>query len=699
MHPRFLIFSFLFAASVIFLSSETAFPVATEVTENTTSKYYRETAQASVNSNSPSEITQLNKEGMALSQQGFHTEALQTLQNALTSSRDTGERLLEAVTLNNIGRVYQYQGQYLPALKSYLGALFLNKELSVSENNSEYARVQLGKTYSNIGYLFDLQKKPGLAIFFYKHCLINREKARMSPAVLSEPQPDAYSITVAQTYRLLGEHLLTRERIGEAQRAIDLLKVEELQGYLQNVPGNQQTVKGIEIVPPEKPIKQKLDQTLENAIAQGKELTALRKIPVEKRSPQQQQRMSELVANQQKILDEFDNFITSPTVAAQVEQISRVAKRQNLDLASLNEIRSNLAQLPQKSVLFYPLVLKDRLELILVTPESPPVHRTVAVTREKLNETIAAFRQALAPSQDVKKPARQLYDWLIKPIESDLKILDAQTLIYAPDDQLRYIPLAALYDGKQWLVQRFIVNHITAASLSKFNTQSDSKLRALAGAVTKGSYEVKVANRQLTLSGLPFAALEVENLAHAVPGTKKLLDNAFSLETTIPQMDDYTIIHLATHAEFVAGKPEDSFILFGNGEHASLKDVATWSLPHVDLVVLSACETGLGGKLSNGEEILGFGYQIQKTGAKAAIASLWTVDDGGTQELMSAFYTLLSSGKLTKAQALQQAQIALITGDSTLAQQARKNNSFPALAGNLSHPYYWAPFILIGNGL
>jgi CHAT domain-containing protein len=103
--------------------------------------------------------------------------------------------------------------------------------------------------------------------------------------------------------------------------------------------------------------------------------------------------------------------------------------------------------------------------------------------------------------------------------------------------------------------------------------------------------------------------------------------------------------------------------------------------------------------LGNGEEILGFGYQIQKTGARAAIASLWTVDDGGTEVLMSTFYTLLSSGKLTKAQALQQAQIALITGKfSQLTPQQTTNNPSPVSQDNLSHPYYWAPFILIGNG-
>jgi len=666
-----------------------AYPESNQVTSNAKSRYdLGEKAEASPNNNNQLEIERLNKEAIQQSRQWRFPDALQKLQKALALTRELGERSWEAITFNNIGRVYQSQGQYSQALQSYQQALVINKEMG--------DLVQLGKTYSNIGYLFDIQNKPDLAIFFYKHCLINREKARLNPSALSVPQPDAYSITVAQTYRILAERLLKQERVAEAQRTIDLLKVEELEQYLQNVPGNQRTVKGIEIVAKEKPIKQKLEQTLNQAILLGKELTTLRKISPQKRSPQQEQRIEQLVLTQQQQLEAFNKFITSPTVTAQVEQISHIARRQNLDLESLNQIRDNLARLPQKSALVYPLILKDSLELVLVTPESPPIHRTVAVKRENLNQTIVAFRQALKnPSRNIRTPARQLYDWLIKPIENDLKLSGTKTLIYAPDDQLRYIPITALFDGKQWLVQRFSVNHITSASLTNFNTPKQSTLRVLAGAFTKGNYQIKVGNRQVAFAGLPFAAREVENLAAAVPETKKLLDGAFSPKVAVPQMDDYTIVHLATHAAFVVGKPEDSFILFGNGDRINLRDVATWSLPHVDLVVLSACETGLGGKLGNGEEILGFGYQMQQTGARAAIASLWTVDDGGTQALMSAFYATLTSGKLTKAEALRQAQISLITGDW----KARNDNTPIAAVGDLSHPYYWASFILIGNGL
>jgi CHAT domain-containing protein len=706
MYPHRSYFTFVAATLLLSVSSQIAFSVPVQVNKNTIVKNnYAEFAQVSPN-NKQSEVRRLNEEGIKISNANNFTEALQILQKALAIAKniDVSEglvpleeaRFLEAATLNNIGRVYQKQGHDSSALNYYLQALAINKELSISENTPGQAHIAFGKTYSNLGFLFEKQNKTQLAIFFYKHCVNNREKVRLNPKAFSTQQIQAYSLTVSQTYRALGEALLKGERVIEAQRIMDLVKVEELEEYFNNVPGNQRTAKGIELLTSEKPIKQKLDTTLDNAVVLGKELTALRKIPPQKRSPQQKQRIEQLVAAQQELLEEFNKFITSSSIQSQVEQISRTARRQNLDLESLNEIRDNLGRLSQKSVLLYPLVLKDSLEIILVTPDSPPIHRTVAVKKEQLNKTIVDFRQALEnPSKDVKKPARQLYDWLIKPIEKDLNQTGTKTLIYAPDDQLRYIPLAALYDGKQWLVQRFSVNHITAASLTNFNIPPESKLRILAGAFTKGSYQIQVGNRSVAFSGLPFAAREVQNLANTVPGTKQLLDGAFSPEATVPQMDDYTIVHLATHAAFVVGKPEDSFILFGNGDRVNLREVATWSLPRVDLVVLSACETGLGGKLGNGEEILGFGYQIQKTGARSAIASLWAVDDGGTQTLMSVFYDLLPGGKLTKAEALRQAQIALITGNLPVS-----GKNIPAIVdGNFNHPYYWAPFILIGNGL
>ncbi len=118
------------------------------------------------------------------------------------------------------------------------------------------------------------------------------------------------------------------------------------------------------------------------------------------------------------------------------------------------------------AVMLYPLVLDDRLELIITAPNAQPLRRTVKVSRQELNAAIAKFRQALQdPQKDASAIAQKLYGWLIQPLEADLQA-KATTIIYAPDGQLRYIPLAVLHDGKQWLVQRYRINNITSRSMN-----------------------------------------------------------------------------------------------------------------------------------------------------------------------------------------------------------------------------------------
>jgi len=343
---------------------------------------------------------------------------------------------------------------------------------------------------------------------------------------------------------------------------------------------------------------------------------------------------------------------------------------------------------------------------VITVPDSPPLRRTVQVSREELNAAILTFRTALtSPSSDVETPAQQLYDWLIRPLEADLVAAGVETIIYSPDGQLRYIPLAALHDGDNWLIQQYRINNITAESLTDLTESDPTQPTILAAAYADPFliHEPEVNGTPYRFQGLPGAGAEVATL----PTATKFLDQAFSLETLRPLMDEYSILHFATHAAFVPGVPEDSFILFGNGDTPTLRDVANWSLNGVDLVVLSACETGMGG-LGNGEEILGLGYQFQVSGAKAVMSSLWKVSDRGTQSLMTEFYAALNQG-LTKAEALQAAQRSMIANSDTVSDEDDPRAGAPpmsrdgaAIASNYpgySHPYYWAPFILIGNGL
>jgi CHAT domain-containing protein len=347
----------------------------------------------------------------------------------------------------------------------------------------------------------------------------------------------------------------------------------------------------------------------------GKELEQLQKIPENSRTSVQETRRRQLEADQRKIKAEFLDFIRTPEVVALVQQLSRATGGENLNPKVLTQLQEGLKQLKQDAVLLYPLILDDRLELVLVTPYAPPIRRPVPVKREELNRVIADFRSALTnPSSNAKEPAQKLYNWLIQPIEATLKEANAKTIIYAPDGQLRYIPLAALYDGNQWLVQKYRVNNITALSLTNFNREPQA-MKILAGALTQAA-TVKVGDRTFNFNSLPAAGKEVENLAATVPDTTKLLGRDFSQNETLNRMSGYSILHLATHAAFVTGKPDDSFIVFGNSDRATFSDVETWTLTNLDLVVLSACETGLGGKLGNGEEILGFGYLMQAGGCE-----------------------------------------------------------------------------------
>ncbi|MBE9097877.1 tetratricopeptide repeat protein [Vacuolonema iberomarrocanum] len=644
----------------------------------------------------------LSNIGVAYSSLGDPEQALNYYQQALTIRREVGDRTGEGDTLNNIGLAYTYLGQSDQALATYQQALAIRAELG--------DRAGEGTTLTNIGYTLDELGEAELAIIFFKQAVNRWEEIRGNIRGLTLEQQQTFTDRVSDSYRRLADLLLQADRVLEAQRVLDLLQVQELDEYLQDVRGNADTESGVALLDPEVEISNR-------AIAIGYELAALRAIPVAELTDEQRQRLAELDAAQRDIIQDFQAFINSPDVQALVAQLQGDVREQDV-LAELDEfinLQNNLQAIDQNAVLIYPLILADRLEVVLITPFSEPTRYPVPVGRNQLNETIVAFRQALdTPDSNPEAIAQQLYDWLIAPMASDLEAIGAETLLYAPDGALRYIPLAALHDGDRWLIERFRINHITASSLQDFTLPPTVRPpQILAAAFSEGLFAFDVGQRSFSFGGLPFAGTEVENLVTAFPGTTQLMNEDFSRTTLEPIMDSHTIVHLATHAAFVPGSPRDSFILFGNGDRLTLQEIREeWRgrFNQVDLIVLSACETGLGGDtLGTGEEILGFGYLMQEAGAEAAIASLWQVSDGGTQVLMDAFYAALNNG-YSKAEALQRAQLALITSDQTVLSGERgeradyevidlRTGQPLSQSSDLAHPYYWAPFILIGNGL
>ncbi|WP_371357325.1 tetratricopeptide repeat protein [Hydrocoleum sp. CS-953] len=628
----------------------------------------------------------LNNIGLVYDQKSQHQTALEYLQQALTIFQEIGNKTEIGRTLDSLGTVYKNLQKYTQAEDHYRQALTI--QINIGDRGSE--RI----TLSNIGDLLVAQKQPELAIIFYKRSVNLTEAIRQDLQVLSLEQKQSYAEKIADTYRRLAELLLQQNRVIEAQQVLDLLKVQELDNYLKNVEGNKQTALGIELLPQEKEILDKYNAIQNQADKVNQELTKLENILPVDRSIAQEQKITKLEAQKQQIQAKFNNFIANEEIIKILQQLQEKTRGESIDITNLSKLQ-NILKIKQNAVLLYPLILEDRIEMILIKSNGLPIHRSVPISKIELKNAIFDFRAALtSPRRRIsdlaaRKTGKLLYEWLIKPWEIELLSAQTKTIIYAPDGLLRYIPLAALYDGEKWLIEKFNINNITAASLTNFNSKPLDKLRVLAAAFSEGNYQFMVGSREFQLSGLQFAGQEIETLAKIIPNTMKLFNQAFSWDEIISRVDKYNILHFATHADFVSGHPEDSFILFGDGSRLTLGEITNLSLPNINLAVLSACRTGVGSILNDGSEILGLGYQMQRAGVKASIATLWQVDDRGTQLLMINFYQALKKGNITKAKALRKAQLALITG----------NVNGEIDANNFRHPYYWAPFILIGDGL
>ncbi|NEQ99005.1 MAG: tetratricopeptide repeat protein, partial [Cyanothece sp. SIO2G6] len=560
--------------------------------------------------------------GFIHEQSGDYTAAQTAFDQALDLQDQMGARGLQGTSLNGLGLAYHGQGEPDRALDRLQQALVLYRASGDPAGE--------GKALGDMGNILAEQGQVELAIAFLKRSINITEAIRGELQSLPRELQESYAETVSDRYRLLANLLLQQDRVLEAQEVLDLLKLQELDDFNLRTRGNSQTAQGLDLWEAEQAILTLFDQHLVD-------------------HPD----------------GDFDEFLSDDNLQQQVEQLRRNAQGQNLNPAQLEKLQDNLQQLGNAALL-YPLVLDDRLELILVTTAGISRH-TVAVDRPQLNRAILDFRADITNRRSNPIPnARRLYTWLVDPIAADLEAAGADTILYAADGQLRYIPLAALHDGNQWLTQRYTINHITAASLTDFSRGENRDLQILAGAFSDvgKTHSFTIGDKQFHFNGLPFAGMEVEAIATEIPDTQAYFDQDFSRANVEPQMGDYSIVHFATHAEFVPGLPHESFILFGNGDRVSLRDISNWQLPNTDLVVLSACRTAVSGELGGGEEILGFGYQVQRTGARAAIASLWYVDDSGTQSLMTTFYTALQNG-YSETEALRQAQIALITNNFT----------------------------------
>jgi len=344
------------------------------------------------------EGTLLNNAGLMYEKLGQYPKALEFYRQASVLLREVGDRVGEVTASNNLGLIYSNLGQYSKALDVYQQALIIGRE--IGDRSGE------GTTLNNIGDLLEAQKQPALAIVFLKQSVSTYEHIRGELKALSLDQQKSYTATVADTYRHLADLLLQQDRVLEAQQILDLLKVQELDDYLRDLRGTAQT---IEFLQPEREILQRYHELQKTAIEIGSELADLRKLDSKNAlDPTQKQRFAHLAKLEIDINTQFNAFIDSDPIQKLTAELIHVTRNQNLNLEDLAGLQTDLRQL--NAALLYPLILEDRLELIITTPNSRPLRRVVKVKREELNRKIQEFRSALGNRQDnAQALAQELY--------------------------------------------------------------------------------------------------------------------------------------------------------------------------------------------------------------------------------------------------------------------------------------------------
>ncbi|WP_084668880.1 CHAT domain-containing protein [Spirulina major] len=341
----------------------------------------------------------------------------------------------------------------------------------------------------------------------------------------------------------------------------------------------------------------------------------------------------------------------------------------------------------------YALSLPDAIELILITPDSKVIRQIIPeADRATLNRTVTTFRRRIQGlGNGYQTSASQLYDWLIRPLEPYLADLDVDTLVFSMSEALRTIPLAALYDGERFLVEKYSLGQVPSLSLTDRTYRSVQNPTVLA----MGASEFD------RLQDLPSVPLELQSITQN-PTSRAFLNQDFTLENlrTYSRDRTFNVIHLATHAAFQPDQLDQAYIQLWD-ERLLISDLRTlgWNnAPPVELLVLSACDTAFDDPTVE----LGFAGLAVQAGVKSALASLWQVSDLGTLGLMDQFYAQLNAPTpLIKAEALRQAQLNLLRGQTTIRDGAIANLDLPpGLAQydlDLTHPFYWSGFTLVGS--
>jgi CHAT domain-containing protein/tetratricopeptide (TPR) repeat protein len=632
--------------------------------------------------------TTLNNIGTVYSAKGEPKVAVAFYQEATYIWTEMGDKLKEGVGWNNLCKAYADSGEREKALPCYERVLPIRR--TTGDRFGEAA------TLSNLHNLF-AASQPDLAIIFGKQAINVLQSIRRDNRGLELTLQQSYDKSVESYYRALAESLIGRGRFGEAEEVLNLLKEEEAGSVPRDSISDQ--LRAVTLLDEERQAVESYDRNVDRLVVLGQRQAALLAKKAQGLTDAELEESKQLTSQLGQAGLVLHRFFDEQE--KHFDKNSSLARR-IADFREAEALQDTLQDLGPDEVAIYTLVAPHQFIALLLTSGTPKAYST-AIEEKAFNDKIFRFRRQLEdPSSDPVPLAQELYGIVFpEGLRKDLDNLRAKTIMWSIDSTLRYIPIGALHDGKNYLVKKFRNSLITPASLAGLKEKPPGNWEGVGFGVSEGERPLPAVPAELKA-----VFRQSPRDPGAIPGTVRLNQDftRAHFETDLARQR-HSVVHIATHFDSRPGAAANSQLLLGDGP-LNLAEIKARSrlFDHVQLLTLSACNTAFSNHNEDGREVDSFGSVAQWLGAKGIVASLWSVNDPATSSLMARMYQLLQKKQMTKTEALRQAQEDLLTGAirpqprSGEADRGVQVPSQPSRTQNgWRHPFYWAPFILIGN--
>ena len=687
----------------------------------------------------------LNNLGAAYTEMGDTKNALEVLNQVLSLQEGLPNRRSEAMARISMGMAYHKQGDDQKALESMNQGLDILRQVDDLPNEAR-AHTALAKIYWDMGektkalgnlnqalplaratndpmnlapVLYGMmlvhKDQPTLAIFYGKQAVNLLQQVRSNMQGIDKELQSTFVTSKAVFYHDLADLLIDQGRLPEAEEIIDLMKQQQLNDFTRDE--TKEGTRPASLSAEEQKLEDAYEAATKDLIANYDAWSALDKKA--DLSDAEKKKKADLDKEIEQGSAKFEDLLDH------LDTVLQAAEKQKLDRArdDVPGLASLVSELDNQTVMLYTLVTEDRYRVIVIRNNHTLVERSTAIKSADLSRLVVQFVDQMSHPGDTKQlteVSSKLYTVLVAPIKADLAQAHAHTLIWELDDVLHYIPMAALYDPatKQFMVEKYANAIITPTSVSMLDKVPDVKSATMLAMGLSDKYDEH-------FSPLKNVAAELGAIVHdpklasthgPVAGTE-WLNNDFTAANLKDQLKSgrYQLVHLASHFDAQAsGDARQSFLLMAgdatggaSGFHLTLEALRRdpgFSMNHVELLTFSACKTAVAAKATDGHEVDGLAGVGHKLGARAVMASLWEVDDASTSKLMSDFYQRWagSSTSVPKVEALRQAQLDLLLGKDRPKEAADSRGFGAAKAAQIvpegyAHPYYWAPFVLMGN--